>query len=609
MPEMKVIIEIKTNKGLSKEDIFISSTELEKVGLRLDKGYTPISIRPSEEDEIKINNQSEEVYCIRGEIDEKLISELEKLPNVIAVYLDTPIEPFSDNLTEQVFIEKSDINGVCPIPPCDCQPSVPKGRLVQILGQIGVIDIWKQGYMGEGIVIGIVDGGIKALGRIPDGKLGRVIGGWPADWGTRADWNEHGMMTATDAMVTAARSELYDIRISDAGSITGVISNALAGFEWAIREYRISGRPLVLSNSWGIYRESWDPNYARNPNHIFTRKVVEALNEGILVLFSAGNCGGTCPDNRCGSDIGPGKSIWGANGHPSVMTIGAVNSRYEFIGYSSEGPAALDYDKPDFCSISHFTGYFNSDTGTSAACPVAAGVVALLKQVNQNLSQNDLKQLIKQTAYDIGPAGWDIHSGAGVMQPYEAYKKLIQSNEVVFQNLHDGGWLLGGSQILAQVGKPANEIRELLVPAKAHIVASGGFKGAESLMDSIINNPNATMIWNAMSNFQSQLGNRTCLNNKTVLVQHILNTGIQLGWAQWGSTNGIPKSNIMENLRLAKLHADALGPTIYSTTTVYITRASNTLQQVQSPIQAHSAIAEARTKMYAQLAGKKCNIS
>jgi hypothetical protein len=42
---------------------------------------------------------------------------------------------------------------------------------------------------------------------------------------------------------------------------------------------------------------------------------------------------------------------------------------------------------------------------------------------------------------------------------------------------------------------------------------------------------------------------------------------------------------------------------------VYITRAMNKLQQVPNPIQAHSAIADARTKMYGQLAGKKCFIS
>jgi hypothetical protein len=41
----------------------------------------------------------------------------------------------------------------------------------------------------------------------------------------------------------------------------------------------------VLSNSWGIFQKSWDPDYACNPNHPFTRKVVEALDEGILRPF------------------------------------------------------------------------------------------------------------------------------------------------------------------------------------------------------------------------------------------------------------------------------------------------------------------------------------
>lgn len=606
---MKVIIEIRASKGLSEITILDSSADLEKVGLSLDRTYKPIHVKAPESGDVKINQDSEDVYCIRGEIDEKLIPELEKLPNVLSVYLDTPIAPFNQPTTNHLFYEQSEVQGVCPIPPCDCQHLVPKGSLIEILGQIGVVDMWNQGVRGQGVVIGIVDGGIKALGRVPDGKLARVIGGWPGDWGTKADWNEHGMMTATDAMLTAAKSELYDIRISDAASPTGVISNALAGFEWAIQEHRTSGKPLVLSNSWGIYRESQDPNYARNPNHVFTRKVVEALDEGILVLFSAGNCGGTCPDNRCGADNGPGKSIWGANGHPGVMTIGAVNKNYEFIGYSSEGPAALDSNKPDFCSFSHFTGYFVSDAGTSAACPVAAGIVALLKQADPSLSQFEIKQLLRDTAYDIGPAGWDLHSGAGVIQPYEAYKRLLPAKEVVFQNFHDGGWHLGGAQILAQVGRPINEIIELLIPAKAHVVASGGFQDAASLMDSVIGNPTAAMIWDVITKFQAQLEGKTCLKNKAILVQHILNTGIQLGWAQRGSTNGIPKANIMGNLRASKLHADALGPFVYSTMTVYITRAMNRLQQVPNPIQAHTAIAEARTKMYDYLAGKKCYIS
>jgi len=57
----------------------------------------------------------------------------------------------------------------------------------------------------------------------------------------------------------------------------------------------------VLSNSWGIYQQALSPDYATNPDHPFTRKVLDAINEGILVLFAAGNCGEACRAIQCGS--------------------------------------------------------------------------------------------------------------------------------------------------------------------------------------------------------------------------------------------------------------------------------------------------------------------
>jgi len=150
------------------------------------------------------------------------------------------------------------------------------------------------------------------------------------------------------------------------------------------------------------------------------------------VLFAAGNCGAACPDGRCGADNGPAKDIWGANGHPRVMTVGAVNVNGQYVGYSSAGPAALDPNKPDFCGITHFAGYFPtidpggpSDGGTSAATPIIAGVVALFKQKKAALTQDQVKTALKATAKDIGAAGWDQFAGAGIVQAKAAWDKLF----------------------------------------------------------------------------------------------------------------------------------------------------------------------------------------
>jgi serine protease AprX len=408
---------------------------------QLDSSYEPIPITPSPDQAAQLAAAGEQTVIVRGTIETSKIPEIEAQANVVKVWRDTRIAPFGTLLQEEkrtAYVLPLEGFGTCPIGTCDCSPGTPKGTIADVANYLGVDQIWAAGRRGDGIVVGVVDGGNTAQGRPinsqdtsnpnwPGKLIPRVIGGWPtADWGTTGvAWGWHGNMTATDVLGMAPNAQIYDIRIS-VGDIDATISAAIAGYQWAINQHRANGTPHILTNSWGIFQENWDADYARNPNHPFTRKVVEALDEGILVLFAAGNCGGTCPDGRCGSDTGPGKSIWGANSHPRVMTVGAVNKNEQFVGYSSQGPGALDPQKPDFCSVTHFTGFFNSDSGTSAATPIAAGVVALLKQGNPSLTQDQAKSALKATAKDIGPAGWDQHSGAGIIRAKAAYDQVVR---------------------------------------------------------------------------------------------------------------------------------------------------------------------------------------
>ena len=419
--EIRIPIEI----GLiNPEDIF---NEIQ--GFELDPEYKPVSVKPSSsfpsmgftETTNHVNN-IEQVIILRGWVENSKINDIERQPNVIKVWKDAPIKPFNN----------------CPVNHCDCQLNLAKGTLADICNYLGVNEIWNNGYKGKNIVIGIVDGGITALNRNPKGgevaKIPNVIDGWPeSDWGTTAkNWMDHGNMVATDFLAIAPESNIYDINLSHISEnitdlIQGYISDAISGYDWAINRHRETGTPHILSNSWGIYEKNWDDDYATNPNHPFTRKVEEAIEEGILVLFAAGNCGDICPDQiNCGDDKGPGKSIWGANGHNLVMTVGAVNINEQYLGYSSQGPASLDNNKPDFCSISNFKGYTDCDSGTSVACPIAAGIVALLKQVKLDYNQEKIKDAIIKTAKCIGSSGWNQYSGYGIIQAKSAFDYLKQ---------------------------------------------------------------------------------------------------------------------------------------------------------------------------------------
>jgi subtilisin family serine protease len=246
-------------------------------------------------------------------------------------------------------------------------------------------------------------------------------------------------MTATDVLAMAPEAALYDIRIADsfAGDEAILLSNACAAIDWAIVRHRLDGTPHVLSNSWGLHKPLDQPVYAGDPGHPLTRKIVEAIDEGILVLFSSGNCGPACPASYC-QDTGNGFRIWGVNGHARVMTVGAVTLRERLAGYSSPGPASLHPDKPDFCSITQFAGYYpdidpfgspslRCDPGTSAATAIAAGVVALLKQGHPSLTQDQAKAALKNTARRIGPGPFNRFAGSGVIQAGAAWDMLSTS--------------------------------------------------------------------------------------------------------------------------------------------------------------------------------------
>lgn len=416
---LSILVELVASSGMSPMAAISDVRNFTGGGFQIDEEFAPVPMPNPEGAGMSLLGGSGETYVVRALVDgEGAMKGILQRPDVANVWKDTVIAPYA-----------------CPIPPCDCSPETPRGTMADVANYLGVSQVWSEGTKGAGMVVGVVDGGITAQGRpVIAGettrRIPRVIGGWPvASWGTRAKaWGEHANMVSTDVLGMAPEAQIFDLRIAGAGTMKGTISKALQAFQWAIDQHKANGTPQVLTNSWGIFEKSWDPDYATNPNHPFTKKVIEAINEGILVLFAAGNCGDTCPDSRCKQDNGPGRSIWGANSLPQVMTVGAVNKEEEFVGYSSQGPGALDANKPDFCSITHFTGYNNSDSGTSAATPILAGAVALLKQANPRASQVSIKSALKSTAKDIGPPGFDQHSGSGIVRIKAANDKLKGAN-------------------------------------------------------------------------------------------------------------------------------------------------------------------------------------
>ncbi|MEH7419120.1 S8 family peptidase [Neobacillus drentensis] len=283
---------------------------------------------------------------------------------------------------------------------------------------------------GRGVKIAIVDTGIyphpDLSGRITD--FVDFINSRTAPY----DDNGHGTHCAGDAASAsikytgpAPKANLVGVKVLDRTG-SGSLETIIRGVEWCIQynEQNPANKIGVISMSLGStpspYRsENLDP---------MVRIVESAWESGIVVCVAAGNEG---PDQS--TIASPGIS-------DRVITVGAFDDKGtlqrtddDVASFSSRGPTIYNVNKPDILapgvnivslrspnsyldklqkSSRVESNYFRL-SGTSMATPICAGIVALIKESNPQLSPDEIKNLLtsgtvlwKGRDYNVYGAGY-----------------------------------------------------------------------------------------------------------------------------------------------------------------------------------------------------------
>lgn len=205
----------------------------------------------------------------------------------------------------------------------------------------------------------------------------------------------------------APECHLIPVKVLDRRG-NGYASDVLSGLRW-IRENKELYQIRIVNISVGSFSRK-----NMNENSALVRGVNAAWDEGLIVVVAAGNMG-----PRSGTITTPGISR-------KVITVGCSDDNQEvnvmgsrMVDYSGRGPTCSCICKPDVVapgasvlSCANFPGRYTCKSGTSMATPYVSGTLALLLEKCPELSNRDVKLLLRERAVDLGlprnQQGWGL---------------------------------------------------------------------------------------------------------------------------------------------------------------------------------------------------------
>lgn len=202
---------------------------------------------------------------------------------------------------------------------------------------------------------------------------------------------------------------ILSVRVADPTTGTGWANgyDVVDGTEWAASQ----GADVILTNVDGVGEPEWSP---------FDDAVSYAESQGALVIAAAGNEGSEFDEYAFGSQAHIAVSA--TDGYGDLASFSSYGSYVDIAapgrgGYTTypanDGNPADEYD---------------SFGGTSMAAPTVTAVAGLVLSVDPTLSVQELKDVLLNTASDLGIQ--ETKQGAGRVNAYAAVQEVLRELSV-----------------------------------------------------------------------------------------------------------------------------------------------------------------------------------
>jgi subtilisin family serine protease len=242
--------------------------------------------------------------------------------------------------------------------------------------------------------------------------------------------------------------------------------------------------PAVINLSFG----------STDPDSQLQAAILDAVRRGCFVVAAAGNSG----------DEGSPATYPAA--WPHVFTVGATDQNDAIAPFSTSSPA-MDVVAPgvnitaDVPATRSPNGYQTSFDGTSFSAPIVSAAAAWLWTMRPTLTVSQVGQILRSTAHDLGPPGFDPASGYGLIDIPAALAAPTPPNDPFEPNddisqVKPGMLFQEGQPPLTTPAKPTvrltatldagddpRDVYRIWVPAKkyAYVAVAAGGKAAARL--------------------------------------------------------------------------------------------------------------------------------
>ncbi|MET3575197.1 S8 family serine peptidase [Bhargavaea ullalensis] len=306
-------------------------------------------------------------------------------------------------------------------------------------------ETWALGIDGTGTVVASIDTGVQwdhpALKEkyrgynAATGEVDHDFSWFDATVGRGAPYDDQGHGThVTGTMVGSEPNGNNQVGVAPGAKWIAVKaftadggsdSDLLAAAQWILAprdaqgNERVDMAPDVVNNSWGggPGLDEWYRDVVKNWR---AAEIFPEFSAGNTTLFNPG---------------GPG-SVAAPSNYPESFATGATDINNKVAGFSLRGPSPYGEIKPDISapganirSSVPGSGYEGGWNGTSMAGPAVSAVAALLRQVDADITVDEMEQILIDTAVPLTDSEYPVSPnhgyGYGLVDSFSAVSSLI----------------------------------------------------------------------------------------------------------------------------------------------------------------------------------------